>query len=89
MNDGEQTGLLLKISGDIGEIKGTVKEIKDQHKSYIASNDQRHEKAEERIAKLEDSKKKVIYATLGLSAGGAFAGTKLAGVVNTLLGMFH
>lgn len=80
------TEILTKISGDIGFLRGTVTEIKSKLDNHIAANDKRHDENEDRIGALEDTKKKMVYITLGLSTGGAFAGSKLAAFINALLG---
>lgn len=81
------TEILVKIASEVGVISGTMTQMNEKIDKHIAANDERHDKNEDRIAALEDSKKKLIYTTLGLSTGGAFAGTKLAAFINTLLGM--
>lgn len=83
----QDTQILMKIAEDIGSIKGTVKEMKDQQVTYIAANDERHDKNEKDIQQLKDDKKKVIWTIGGLSVGGAFAGTKLGALINTFFGI--
>lgn len=79
-------GILMQISGDMGEVKSDMKTIQTWLKKHVEDDQVLHKANDDRLKIVEDSQKKVKWMAAGASAVITGAAVLLGWIIDIMWG---
>ena len=79
-------GILMQISGDMGEVKSDMKTIQAWLKKHVEDDQVLHKASDDRLKVVEDSQKKVKWMAAGASAVITGAAVLLGWIIDIMWG---